>query len=364
MSTGATSPRQASKLEGPVFVVGPGRSGTTLMQSILSAHSRLTIAPETHFMSFVEDRGLEHGKPADFDAFWRELTGWVRFRDLGVSPDRCLAVLGDTRAPTFENIFRTLLAVYGESLGKKRVGEKTPGHSSFISFLYHWFPDARILAMIRDPRAVVASQLRTQYVQARLAPTGLRTGLVAGSRIHEIAHFARNWQVVVGERLRPWVDDPRLCVVQYESLVSKPTVTVREICAFLGEPYEPQMLSSRRSAALAAEAGNEPFDSWRTEHHRRSNEAVSAQSIDRWRSELSSLETALVEGLCGETMMRFGYLPQLPKRTRSLAAQLGRATLKVGHVESRVRGKDYTPYSKASATRPRVLPPGAREVHR
>ena len=37
----------------PVFIVGPGRSGTTLLRSLLSAHSRITVTPETHVLARV-----------------------------------------------------------------------------------------------------------------------------------------------------------------------------------------------------------------------------------------------------------------------------------------------------------------------
>jgi Sulfotransferase family len=42
-----------SELERPIFVVGCPRSGTTLVQCILSASSQAFSLPETHFFSFV-----------------------------------------------------------------------------------------------------------------------------------------------------------------------------------------------------------------------------------------------------------------------------------------------------------------------
>ena len=34
----------------PIFIVGVGRSGTSLLQAMLNAHSKITFTPETHFI--------------------------------------------------------------------------------------------------------------------------------------------------------------------------------------------------------------------------------------------------------------------------------------------------------------------------
>jgi len=34
----------------PIFIVGVGRSGTSLVQSMLNAHSKIAFPPETHFV--------------------------------------------------------------------------------------------------------------------------------------------------------------------------------------------------------------------------------------------------------------------------------------------------------------------------
>ena len=58
MTAPATPPAtpQAILSEPPVFIVGAGRSGTTLLRTLLSAHPRLAVTPETHFMAFAGQR--------------------------------------------------------------------------------------------------------------------------------------------------------------------------------------------------------------------------------------------------------------------------------------------------------------------
>src|ERR1700687_1396500 len=51
--TTRSGPMSGSSLSRPIFVVGCPRSGTTLVQCILSASSHAFSLPETHFFSYV-----------------------------------------------------------------------------------------------------------------------------------------------------------------------------------------------------------------------------------------------------------------------------------------------------------------------
>lgn len=140
-----------SLVKDPIFIMGPGRSGTTLVRSMLSAHSRIAITPETHFMQWVDQREDVRTAPNNFASFWSKYTAWVRFADLGVDAGRCLELIDLQGERNFENIFRAVLAAYMERTGKPRVGEKSPSHVRYIGTLLNWFPEARILVMLRDP---------------------------------------------------------------------------------------------------------------------------------------------------------------------------------------------------------------------
>ena len=62
---------------GPVFVVGPSRSGTTMMQTVLSSHPRVALASETHYFDDLRPRigggPLAAMAPADRDRGLRGL---------------------------------------------------------------------------------------------------------------------------------------------------------------------------------------------------------------------------------------------------------------------------------------------------
>ena len=327
----------------PIFIVGPGRSGTTLLRSVLSAHSRMVVTPETHFMKRVAKAGgLVHAAPADFDAFWNDYTQSTRFSDLGVDPGRCLKIVAEQGERTFRAAFYALLAAYGEREGTSRVGEKTPGHVRFLPLLLAWFPAARVVVVQRDPRAVVASQLRSPWVRNQLAARSLRQGWTAGTRLYQAAWYAADW-VEIFERIVPaWEGDARMRTVAYEALVEDTEGEVRRLCEFLGEPFEPAMLSDRTSDTVPRPAGTEAIRDerwrrWRQEHHAQTLRPVSTDSLAKWKEGLTPLEIAVVEGRCERGMRAAGYAPSVAPYRRAMGRAVSAAVLGASSAEAVAR---------------------------
>lgn len=327
-------------LSRPIFIVGPGRSGTTLLRGLLSAHSRIAVTPETHFMARADAWGLRNGAPKNFEAFWTEYIGWLRFRDLGVDATRCRELIDRQNEYSFASTFRAVLSAYQECAGKARVGEKTPGHSAYLSTLLDWFPDARILFTQRDPRAVVASQLKTAYVRKKMTTRSLRHGLLTGKREEQIIFYARQWFENFEKFRAPWQDDSRVYTVVYEDLVRDTESEFRSICAFLEEDFEASALSDRRGESVpihAARDSDPQMEQWRREHHNKSVAPITSDSLTKWKSELTPREVALIEACCKKPMIAKGYSLSTSKHSLAIAKAAASSLAFSGAAEARMR---------------------------
>ncbi len=164
---------------GPIFVVGVARSGTTLARAVLHGSGQVAMTRETHFVGHVPGRRsvraeLRRAGDLSDDATVRRIVdlvysgnlakrvgpqpyfGWlVRAIERDAFEARLLAGERSERG-----VFRAMLDLYAEKKGVARAGEKTPAHLREVDTLLEWFPDARVVHMIRDPRAIYVSELR------------------------------------------------------------------------------------------------------------------------------------------------------------------------------------------------------------
>src|SRR5262245_66540476 len=91
-----------------VFVVGCSRSGTTLLQHILDAHSRIGILPETRWFArwFEERYGLTAENFVGHELVERLLEKHRLFRgvDLGIQPKELHRLVGSGRALLYQEL--------------------------------------------------------------------------------------------------------------------------------------------------------------------------------------------------------------------------------------------------------------------
>jgi hypothetical protein len=269
-------------LRGPIIVAGMPRSGTTLLSAMLSAHSEIAIAPETHFLTTWANRYPDPGDPdiERLKAFWDAYTEGERFASLGLDAARVWRRIEQSRRPDLRAAFTALLAGYADFCGKSIFGEKTPGNEHRLGLVFGWYPEAKAVYIVRDPRAVVASLMRMPW--SHRAPG-----------IH-----ARRWQVSV-DAVSSWRDDGRVHVLRYEDLIRAPEAELEALCDFLEVGFEPDMLENYGQQAGPLIAGRP----WKEEVRRPLNEAA----LERWRGHLPVTEVALIEHVARTGMQRFGY---------------------------------------------------------
>ncbi|MSR46014.1 MAG: sulfotransferase [Planctomycetes bacterium] len=291
-----------------LFVVGAPRSGTTLLRAMLNRHSRIGLCDETFFVYWVAQRQRVFGDLADPARRARAIDRFLETRRilrLGLDLAALRGCL-QQEAVSYPAFFAALLRFYSRAQGKPIGGEKTPQHALSSRTLLDWYPEARLIHLVRDPRDVVASLKRM--------PWG------SGSRLGD----AQTWNACV-MGAEACSADPRFLRVRYEDVVAAPDSALERLCAFVGVAFEPAML----------ETSAKKTDRWWFD---RAQGALEKSRVERWRSELTQDEIAVVEHVAGKALSQHGYVPAGPLATPSqlavarLKAQMAGLRRKLRHV--------------------------------
>jgi hypothetical protein len=148
-------------------------------------------------------------------------------------------------------IFMLLMQLYAEGTNgacqdKLFLGEETPTHIYYLPTIFEWFPEARVVHLLRDPRAIVTAQIEQvkEYggVTAKLRPLPrwLRDRLDAPA---ELLHITQKWSDAVRlhsryERLYPQT----YRLFRFEDMIAEPEGCVGQVCDFLDVPFQDRML--------------------------------------------------------------------------------------------------------------------------
>lgn len=270
-------------LERPVFVCGVGRSGTSLLQSMLNAHPELCFPPETHFF-----RRHVMGASGPWDAAAREslrakLEVDEDFARAGVLPEDLLEDPLADEGPG--GLFRSLLGRVATRHSKTRIGDKDPKNIECLPQLAMEFPRAFVLHVIRDPRDVLASRMkaawsaaRPWYVHPLIYAEQLRRG-----RLEGLAAFGC-----------------RYLELHYEELIGEPEATLQRVCEHIALTWDPSMLEFGSSAA-------ELVDSREMSWKRETLGPLLSNNSGKWREALTPWQVAYTEAICAEAFDALGY---------------------------------------------------------
>jgi Sulfotransferase family len=295
-----------------VFVVGCPRSGTTLLQRMLDAHSQLAVANDTHFIPAAL-KGLD---PRADLPLTREIVDRVaRFRTgggMGVHrlglPEDAVAVAAKG-ARTYPELVSALYLRLADLRGKAWAGEKTPDYVRHLLLLHTLFPWAKFVHLIRDGRDVTlalvdwAHDKRTGRLRGPARSKLWHTNPVAASALWW------KWQVDSGKRDAGEVGS-RYLEVRYEALVSRPEETLREVVDFLELPFDAGMLAYH-VGRTRAKPGLGTNKAW----------LPPTQGVRDWRTQMSAHDVELVEALAGDLLSELGYERAFPKISPPVRAE-------------------------------------------
>src|SRR5437773_4905516 len=117
---------------GPLFVVGCGRSGSTLLRLMLDANPEIAIPGESHFIPQLFAR---FGNAGDADAITSALLATPHFAHWKIAEDDVWERVRAIERPSFADVVEAAYLTNADVHGKTRWGDKTPIYVRSIPLL-------------------------------------------------------------------------------------------------------------------------------------------------------------------------------------------------------------------------------------
>jgi hypothetical protein len=274
------------------FVVGKERSGTTLLQVMLNTHPNITAPPETRFLMLLSSR---YGKVKQwtepiitnfcndlfreklFSNFWK-----VNKEEL---KRYCLAAKDFL---TYPLICKIVFYLENPTKPVKLFFDKNPIYYYFLPELNALFPEAKYIHIVRDYRANIVSHRHVFTIK-------------------QSADISYRWTKVnmLIEKAKSQYPE-KFFTLKYEALVSNTSNSLKEVCAFLGVPFEEKMAADHTSGIYSTFNSNVK-EGFRKIHGNVFN-PVTSSYVDEWRKTLTAEDIASSERVAGDYAEKmYGY---------------------------------------------------------
>ena len=269
-----------------IFVGGSARSGTTLVQKMLCAHSRICGGPE-----------FDHAVPA-MQLFARMTSQHqLRRQEFYYSEQELV------------DRFRYFYASLFDSLAQRNprarfISEKTPANIAAADQLLRLFPDAFYVNVVRDGRDVVLSHQKVlKRFKEQQGIKGRRWW-----REYSVRDVSRKWNADIQQYLalktNPHVAD-RVLNVRYEDLVARPREVLQGLMSELGLELEEQLLKPEAIEKETLGYSVNVDGVWYTDGMFGQN--LNSLSVSGWKVHLPFPQMFFATLLQSENLQKMGY---------------------------------------------------------
>ena len=270
----------------PLFIVGAGRSGSTLLRMMLISHSRICIPPETWYLMQLLQRFDTRAplSPKELQSVVTIMTGHYRWPDMRIRDSELLEMTSKLDKPRLRDVVESVYLWHMNREKKARWGDKSPPYVAIVPQLALLFPGAKFIHLVRDGHDVAASFHKQRWYGPWLHANS--------KEWISAANYDYDWS-----RNRV---DAQVIRARYEDLVLDTERTLRRICEFIGEEFEPEMLSWQEH--VDSSVPNRELSI-----HHKLKKPPSADDTHRWKREMSNRQIWITEAFMGSQLTKMGY---------------------------------------------------------
>ncbi|MDC0480060.1 sulfotransferase [Candidatus Marinimicrobia bacterium] len=295
-------------IDKPIFLIGFPRSGTTLLNLILSSHSLIELKNNDDILMVFHDKSLNPFKKIDDLVFSN-----LKMEDSRVDFNRFIKTISKSYFEKLRknlpiegwDLFKTLLN-YGSN-GKPFWGSKTHHYMWFYNIIIEKYSKSNFIILIRDPRAVILSNyikhitsLNNHFANTHNYDLNLINYDKARSYFIKLAHHWVAWHkkvinIVQNSKYQ------NIHYIKYEDLVLEPEKNLKILFTQLNIKYENDIINSDKRFHHPI-ANNESI----TYAHSNLRKPLNISMIDKWKHIEKKL-ILIIEHICKDVMEYYKY---------------------------------------------------------
>ena len=290
----------------PLMVNTIGRSGSTLLVTLLSSHPEVVaFSPfikdarvSTYWTNVMQDLSEPSSYLAPFDPPDLNAPQWWLHGGAELGEDEVERWLGTEAVASLAGLCRAQIEAFYRHLAgdsqRRFFVEKFLPYQVVPDLLGEIYPGAREVILVRDFRDILCSVIAFNRKRGWDA-FGRSEG---GDDAQYVRTTLRESGVILSERMRRATTRPHL--VRYEDLVLDPEPALTELFGQLGLDSDPELVSQTVKRAHESTAS--------MDHHRTTSDP--AASIGRWRNDLPEDIAEVCNQELGPLLAEFGYEPK------------------------------------------------------
>lgn len=291
-----------SEMKAPIFVIGNPRSGTTLLRLMLTCHRNIVIPPECGFAIWWYEKYKDWNSNSvvlGLDHYLNDLFSSKKIETWKLNRTHLKKDLMERSPATYADLVSEIYEYFGRNQNKNMIrwGDKNNFYLNHIERISQLFRDAVFVHIIRDGRDVFCSyremaRLTTSSKYVPNLPVELKEA--ASEWSNNIRKIRKSFHAIGWEKV---------IEIRYEDLVESPEHTLKRICSFLGEEFDPLMLDFH---LRNKEKELEPRDflAWKEE----TLETVNTSKVGKYKAVMGKEEIDAFVNIGRDVFQAYGYL--------------------------------------------------------
>ena len=276
------------------YIIGLGRSGSTLLTTMLNSHSSVKGIPEIPMIIFFLYL-FNKKKKIDPEFIQHVKTYLGEYQTIRPKEIVDLQIEKLPNITTTNDYYSFCKEVYesfnvnGTTGIKEIYIDKNPPYTLHYNRLTSLSKNSRFIILVRDYRANVLSRKQKQYTKSG-----------------NIAFNAFRWKLFHKELIK-YKNNPNCLLIRYEDLVMFQEKETRRVCDFLSLKFDSSILNYQKIDFDRVDIDKGKTRSFAKTHFKGLKKGINTSRVHAWKEQLTPKEIKTTEQICGSVGLNFDY---------------------------------------------------------